>query len=52
MSVTGARLNAEALIVYLRGLLTAYKCPREIRFLDRLPRNAMGKVQKHRLPQR
>lgn len=29
--------------------LTAYKRPRQIRFTDRLPRNAMGKIQKRLL---
>jgi malonyl-CoA/methylmalonyl-CoA synthetase len=42
----------EQLTAHLREQLTAYKCPKEIRFLDRLPRNAMGKVQKHHLPQK
>jgi len=38
---------AEAeLTAFCRERLTAYKCPRSVLFLDRLPRNAMGKVTK------
>jgi malonyl-CoA/methylmalonyl-CoA synthetase len=29
--------------------LSPYKCPREIRFVDALPRNHMGKIQRHLL---
>lgn len=35
-----------ALIAYARERLAAYKCPRRVVMVDRLPRNAMGKVQK------
>ena len=31
------------------ALLTPHKRPREVRFVDELPRNEMGKVQKARL---
>jgi malonyl-CoA/methylmalonyl-CoA synthetase len=31
------------------GLLAPHKRPREVHFLDELPRNDMGKVQKARL---
>jgi acyl-coenzyme A synthetase/AMP-(fatty) acid ligase len=31
------------------GQLARYKVPREYRFIDSLPRNAMGKVQHFRL---
>lgn len=34
---------------FLAGRLAAYKRPREIRFLDALPRNAMGKVRRPQL---
>ncbi len=34
---------------YCRGQLASYKLPRRLRFVRELPRNAMGKVQKHRL---
>jgi acyl-coenzyme A synthetase/AMP-(fatty) acid ligase len=34
----------------LRGQLAAFKIPRDLRFVDALPRNALGKLQKHLLP--
>ena len=37
------------LIDFVARTLSAHKRPREIRFVDGLPRNAMGKVQKGRL---
>lgn len=36
----------DELIDHVAGQLSAHKRPREIRFVDTLPRNAMGKVQK------
>ena len=44
-----AALEAEALQAYLRERLTAYKCPRELEFRDRLPKNAVGKVLRRAL---
>lgn len=44
--VVGSEVPAQALIAHVAGELSAHKRPREIRFVDRLPRNAMGKVQK------
>ncbi|WP_410479374.1 AMP-binding protein [Pseudonocardia sp. H11422] len=41
---------AGELIDHVAGLLASHKRPREVRFLDSLPRNDMGKVQKARLP--
>jgi malonyl-CoA/methylmalonyl-CoA synthetase len=38
------------LIDHVAALLAPHKRPREVRFLDALPRNDMGKVQKSRLP--
>ena len=35
---------------YCRAQLASYKRPRRLRFVDELPRNAMGKIQKHLLP--
>ena len=40
---------AQALIDHVASELAAHKRPREIRFVDDLPRNAMGKVQKRLL---
>jgi malonyl-CoA/methylmalonyl-CoA synthetase len=34
------------LIVFCKKSLAGYKCPKEIFFLEELPRNAMGKIQK------
>ncbi|MFI8190111.1 AMP-binding protein [Streptomyces sp. NPDC085946] len=45
----GARRDAEELRAYLKSELVPYKCPREIVFLDALPRTATGKVQRFRL---
>lgn len=39
-----AALDAEAIKEYVRANLARYKVPREIEFLDALPRNATGKV--------
>ena len=41
--------TAEEVIAFCRASLTGYKCPREIRFVDQLPRNASGKVLKREL---
>jgi acyl-CoA synthetase (AMP-forming)/AMP-acid ligase II len=43
------RPEPSALIEHVASVLTPHKRPREIRFVDSLPRNAMGKVQKTRL---
>jgi fatty acid CoA ligase FadD36 len=43
----GAR--AEQLIEHVAGQLSVHKRPREVRLVESLPRNAMGKVQKSRL---
>ncbi|MBF6568095.1 MAG: benzoate-CoA ligase family protein [Candidatus Binataceae bacterium] len=42
------RLAAE-LRDLLRKKLAGYKCPREIRFVDQIPRTATGKVQRYKL---
>ena len=41
-----------ALIAACRAQLAAYKSPKRVMFVDELPRNAMGKVQKNLLRQR
>jgi len=41
----------EALIDFVAGQLSAHKRPREVRIVDALPRNAMGKVMKKELTQ-
>ena len=40
---------AEALIAHVADTLSSHKRPRRIVFVDALPRNPMGKLQKHLL---
>lgn len=40
------------LIAYARDQLAAYKCPKRVVVMDKLPRNAMGKVQRSLLTTR
>ncbi len=47
----GAAATAEELVRHCRDQLADYKVPREITFVDALPRNAMGKIMKHVLRQ-
>lgn len=42
----GVTLDASAMITTLRETLAAFKVPKAIHFVDELPRNTMGKVQK------
>ena len=42
----GATLDAESLIEWARAAMANYKAPRRVDFVDALPRNASGKVQK------
>ena len=45
----GSILAETDLIEYCRELLASYKAPKRVVFVERLPRNAMGKVQKRKL---
>ena len=47
--VVGHGCDEAVLIDHVASLLSAHKRPREIRVVDELPRNAMGKVQKTQL---
>ena len=47
--VTGGRVTVEALREHLGETLASYKQPRIVHAVEELPRNALGKVQKHRL---
>jgi malonyl-CoA/methylmalonyl-CoA synthetase len=46
----GEAPGEKELVDHVAALLAPYKRPREVRFIDALPRNDMGKVQKSRLP--
>jgi malonyl-CoA/methylmalonyl-CoA synthetase len=48
----GAGLSAEGIIAALKGQIAGFKVPKAVHFVDNLPRNAMGKVQKNLLRQR
>ena len=43
----GTTLDADGLRAFLAERLSDYKIPRQITFVDELPRNATGKVLKH-----
>ncbi len=47
--VVGAEVDSPALIAHVASTLSIHKRPREIRVVEQLPRNAMGKVQKNLL---
>ncbi|MEA2250335.1 MAG: hypothetical protein QOG70_577 [Solirubrobacteraceae bacterium] len=48
----GAKAGADELKEHVRANLARYKVPREIEFLDELPRNATGKILKRELAAR
>ncbi|WP_328536149.1 AMP-binding protein [Streptomyces sp. NBC_00344] len=45
----GAGRDAQALQAFVRSELAPYKCPRDVVFLDALPRTPTGKLQRFRL---
>ena len=45
----GATLDADAIIAFCRDRLAGYKCPKEIRLVDTLPKNPIGKVLRKEL---
>jgi long-chain acyl-CoA synthetase len=45
----GSSVTADDLIVWCRADLAGYKCPKELRFVDEVPRNPMGKIDKKTL---
>ena len=47
--VCSCEIDGTELERYCREQLASYKLPRRLRFVEALPRNAMGKVQKHML---
>jgi len=42
-------ITAEAIVARLKGEMAGFKIPKRVIFVDELPRNAMGKVQKNLL---
>jgi malonyl-CoA/methylmalonyl-CoA synthetase len=48
----GARLNEQTVIATLKEKIANFKVPKQVHFVDELPRNAMGKVQKNLLRER
>ena len=44
--------DAQALVDWCKDRLASFKKPRRVVFVDALPRNALGKVQKHMLRER
>ncbi|TMC62328.1 MAG: AMP-dependent synthetase, partial [Chloroflexota bacterium] len=47
--VARTKVEAEELIAYARDRMATYKCPRAVRFIEAIPRNAMGKVDRSQL---
>jgi fatty-acyl-CoA synthase len=45
----GMRLPAEEIQLYVKGQLARYKVPREVAYLNELPRNPTGKLLRHKL---
>ncbi|MDE0158169.1 MAG: malonyl-CoA synthase [Gammaproteobacteria bacterium] len=45
----GATLNADQVTAHAKDRLAGYKAPKHVAFVDELPRNTMGKVQKNLL---
>ncbi len=48
--VVASGCTADELVEFVGTQVSWHKRPREVRFVDALPRNAMGKVEKARLP--
>lgn len=49
VSRNGVHLDEDALVEYCRTKLARYKCPSKVLFVDALPRNVSGKVQRYAL---
>lgn len=50
--VAGTTLKEKAIIAFSRAQIANFKVPKRVFFVDELPRNAMGKVQKNLLRER
>ncbi len=42
-----SNISSDEIIQFCKDRVAGYKCPKEIFFVDQLPRNAMGKLQKN-----
>ena len=40
----GAKLESQELVEWAHGQMATYKCPKEVEFVDRLPRSGTGKI--------
>ncbi|MFT5681156.1 MAG: acyl-CoA synthetase (AMP-forming)/AMP-acid ligase II [Myxococcota bacterium] len=49
VATPGATLTETELVAWCRARMANFKVPRQVTFLDALPRNAVGKVQKFKL---
>ena len=47
--VAAAPVDEASILAHARERLAPYKCPKAVRFVDALPRNALGKVLRHEL---
>ncbi|MCW3834447.1 long-chain-fatty-acid--CoA ligase [Sphingomonas canadensis] len=45
----GSVQDADAVLAHCRERIAGYKCPRQIRFVDAIPRNAAGKILRREL---
>jgi long-chain acyl-CoA synthetase len=45
----GAAVDAEALMAFCQTRLAKFKCPKQVRFLDALPKTPVGKILKKEL---
>jgi acyl-CoA synthetase (AMP-forming)/AMP-acid ligase II len=52
VTTEGAEVSADGLKAHIKANLASYKAPREIEFMDELPRNATGKILKRELHER
>ena len=49
VKLSGAEVDADALVAFCRERLTAYKTPRRIQFVDELPKTNVGKILRREL---
>jgi long-chain acyl-CoA synthetase len=49
---SGATATADAVIAFCQERLAKYKCPKQIRFVDSLPKSPIGKILRKELRER